>query len=295
MKTLGTGTRIAINNVLFATDFSPHSDAALPYARSVAHQYGATLFGAHVLSADDFVYLSPEVWPTQFDQEKETREKVITRLEEQLHGIPHQALSGIGNVWSVLRRLVIEHDIDLIVVGSHGRTGARKLLMGSVAETIFRQARCPVLTVGPKVMDQKSSVAEFNHILFATDFGEEASTAASYAISLAHEHQSRLSLLHVMERPLPGGPSPEPASDSLFQLLRELVPPDAALLSHPDYFIQFGLPADRILQFSCAHGVDLIVMGVHPHDAVSAVTHLAHTTAQHIVANANCPVLTVHD
>jgi len=295
MKTLGIGRQIAISNVLFATDFSPHSDAALPYARAIAHQYGATLFGAHVLSADDYVYLSPEVWPTQFDQEKETREKVITRLEDQLHGIPHQALSGTGNVSSVLQRLVIEHDIDLIVVGSHGRTGARKLLMGSVAETIFRQARCPVLTVGPRVMDQKKTVAELNHILFATDFGEQASTAASYAISLAREHQARLSLLHVLERTHPGAKSPEPAVDSLFQLLRELVPLDTELISHPEYFIQFGLATERILQFSCAHEVDLIVMGVHPHDVVSAVTHLAHTTAQEIVARANCPVLTVHD
>lgn len=294
MKTLGTGKRIAIDNVLFATDFSPHSDAALPYARAIAHQFGAQLFGAHVLSSDDFAYVSPEVWPTHLEQEEQIREEVIARLEEQLHGIPHQALSGIGNVWTVLRQLVSQHDIGLIVVGSHGRTGARKFLMGSVAETIFRQAGCPVLTVGPRVMDHKCRVAEFNHILFATDFGEAASTAASYAVALAHEHQARLSLLHVLSRPQPGSVSPEPVSDSLFHLLRELVPPDTGLLSHPDYFIQFGSPAERILQFSCAHEVDLIVMGVHSHDAVNTITHLAHTIAQEIVAHAHCPVLTVH-
>jgi len=293
MKTLGASRRVAISNILFATDFSSHSNAALPYALAVAHQYGARLYGAHVLASEDYFYVSPEVWPAHLQEEDRVQEEVMARLEEQLKGVPHQALSGIGNVWTVLQRLVSEHDIDLIVVGSHGRTGARKLLMGSVAEKIFRQAACPVLTVGPKVMDQHNSVAEFNHILFATDFGEESKAAASYAVSLAHEHQARLSLLHVLQRPRPGAVSPQTTSDLLFRRLQELVPPDTELLSHPNYFIQFGLPAERILQFSTAHGVDLIVMGLHPHKAVSAVTHMAHTTAQHIVAHAACAVLTV--
>ncbi len=293
MKTLGVGRRIAINNILFATDFSPHSDAALPYALAIAHQFGARLFGAHVLSSNDFPYPSAEAWPVHLQQEEELQEQVVTRLEKQLRGVPHQALSGIGNVGAVLRRLVREHDIDLIVVGSHGRTGARKLLMGSIAEKIFRQASCPVLAVGPKVVDQKRSVAELNDILFATDFGEGSAATASYAVSLAHEHQARLSLLHVIERPHPGALSSEPASDLLFHRLQELVPPDTDLVSHPGYIIQSGLPGERIVQFSIAHEIDLIVVGVHPHEAVSAVTHLAHTTAQHIVTHAACPVLTV--
>jgi nucleotide-binding universal stress UspA family protein len=293
MTSLGTGRQIAINNILFATDFSLHSNAALPYALGIAHQFGAKLFGAHVLSSDDFLYPAPEAWPAQLQQEQRLGEEVVARLEEQLRGVPHQALSGVGNVWTVVQRLVREHDIDLIVVGSHGRTGARKLLMGSVAEKIFRQASCPVLTVGPKVAEQDNSVAELNRVLLATDFGKASSAAASYAVSLAREHQARLSLLHVLEPSRPGALSPEPASDLLFRRLQELVPPDAQLLSPPDYFIQFGLPADRILQFSCAHEIDLIVIGVHSPEAVSAVTHLAHSTAQHIVAHAACPVLTV--
>jgi len=293
MKTLETARRIAVSNILFATDFSPHSNAALPYARAIAHQFGAKLFGAHVLSSDDFLYPTPEVWPAQLQQEQRLGEEVVARLEEQLRGVPHQALSGVGNVWTVLQRLVRDHDIDLIVVGSHGRTGARKLLMGSVAEKVFRQAPCPVLTVGPKVVDQENSVAELNRVLLATDFGKASSAAASYAVCLAHEHQARLSLLHVLERSHPGSLSPEPASDLLFRRLQQLVPPDTELLSHPDYFIQFGLPADRILQFSCAHEIDLIVVGVHSPESLTAVTHLAHSTAQHIVAHASCPVLTV--
>ncbi|MGA7926808.1 MAG: universal stress protein [Candidatus Sulfotelmatobacter sp.] len=294
MKTLETGKRVAFNNILFATDFSPHSNAALPYALAITHQYGAKLYGAHVLSSGDYLFVAPETWPTLAQQEEQVRQEAVARLEEQLRGVPHEVLSGVGDVWDVLCRLIAEHDIDLLVVGTHGRTGASKLLMGSIAEKVFRQASCPVLTVGPNVVRQQKSEAEFNRILLATDFGEESVAAAPYAISLAQEHQARLSLLHVLERPHAGTVDLESNSDFLVRRLQELVPKDAELWCHPDYFVEFGPPAERILQFSATHGTDLIVMGVRPtHGAVGTVTHLAHTTAQHIVAHATCPVLTV--
>ncbi len=298
MRSVETGRRIALRNVLFATDFSAHSNAALPYALAIAHQFGAKLFGAHVLSSDDYLFNAPEAWPGHMQQEEQLQQEAVARLEEQLRGVPHQALSGIGDVWDVLRRLIGEHDIDLLVVGSHGRTGARKLIMGSIAERIFRQACCPVLTVGPKVVDrqkdQQKSVAEFNRVLLATDFGEESEAAAAYAIALAREHQTRLSLLHVLKHAHPGSADPQADSDLLFRRLEQLVPPNTELWCHPEYFIQFGLPAERILQFSAAREVDLIVMGARPtRGVVSAATHLAHSTAQHIVAHASCPVLTV--
>ena len=168
----------------------------------------------------------------------------------------------------------------------------------AVSKMFFGGIDCPVLSVGPNVVHQQKSVAEFNRILLATNFGAESLAAASYAVSLAQEHQARLSLLHVLApphaEPRATATDLESNPDPLMRGLQELVPPDTELWCHPEYFIQFGPPADRILQFSGAHGVDLIVMGVHPaYGAVSAVTHLVHSTAQHIVAHATCPVLTV--
>jgi nucleotide-binding universal stress UspA family protein len=189
---------------------------------------------------------------------------------------------------------IAKHDIDLIVVGTHGRTGALKLVMGSIAEKIFRQAPCPVLTVGPNVVSQQKSLAEFNQILLATDFGEESVAAVPYAISLAQEHQASLSLLHVLERPHVGSVDLESNSDFLLRRLQELVPKDTELWCHPEYIVQFGSPAERILEFCATRGADIIVMGVRPtHGTVNTVTHLTHTTAQHIVAHAACPVLTI--
>jgi len=294
MKTLGAGKPIAIHNVLFATDFSPHSNAALPYALAIAHQFGARLYGAHVLSSDDYLFFAPEAWPAHAQRTEQLQQEAVTRLDEQLRGVPHQALCGVGDVWDVLSRLIGEHDIGLLVIGTHGRTGARKLFMGSIAEKIFRQAGCPVLTVGPGVLHQQKSGAKFNQILLATDFGEESRAAASYAVLLAQEHQARLALLHVLAPVDAGTINLQPNSDPRIRRLHELVPPDSTPWCDPEYFVQCGAPAERILQFSEAHGVDLIVMGVHPaYGAVSAVTHLAHSTAQHIVAHAACPVLTI--
>ena len=204
MKTLEAGKRIGLKNILFATDFSAYSNAALPYALAIARQYGAKLFGAHVVASEDYLFTAPESWPAHIQQEEQLQQEVTARLEEQLQGVPHEVLFGVGDVWKVLSRLIGEHDVDLIVVGTHGRTAARKLLMGSVAEKIFRQATCPVLIVGPNVPGMKNGERQFQRILFATDFSKESLAALPYAVSLAEEDQSQLALLHVVEQPSAG-------------------------------------------------------------------------------------------
>jgi nucleotide-binding universal stress UspA family protein len=298
MKALEAGKRITLNNILFATDFSPHSNAALPYAVAIARQYGARIYGAHVVASEDYLFTAPDLWPSHLQQEKQLEQEVIGRLEEQLRGIEHEALFGAGNVWEVLSRLIVEHDIDLLVVGTHGRTGARKLLMGSVAERIFRQAACPVLSIGPNVPSKPAEEIRFRSILLATDFGEESLASLQHAFSLAEETQAQLTLLHVVEQPIAGTIDREAETLSVMRRLNDLVPPEAEAWCHVECRVEFGqqfaLPAQRILEIAKDKTADLIVLGVRPtHRAMGTVTHLAHSTAQHIVAHATCPVLTV--
>jgi len=298
MKTLEAGKRIALKNILFATDFSPHSDVALPYAAAIACQFGARLYGAHVVASGDYLLTAPDSWPVHIQPEEQLRQEVLARLEEQLRGVPHDALFGVGDVWNVLSRLIGERDIDLLVVGTHGRTGARKLLLGSIAEKIFRLAACPVLSVGPNVSCKPNREIQFQKILFATDFSEESLTALPYAISLAEEDQAQLALLHVVEHPAAGILHLEAVRASLLGRLHELVPPEAETWCQVECLVefshQFAPPAERILEIARDRAADLIVLGVRPaHRAASTLTHLAHTTAQHIVAHAACPVLTV--
>ncbi|MGA8216692.1 MAG: universal stress protein [Candidatus Sulfotelmatobacter sp.] len=298
MKTLETSKRVALKNILFATDFSPYSNAALPYALAIARQYGARLFGAHVVPSEDYLFTAPESWPAHIQREEQLEQEVAARLEEQLREVQHEVLFGVGDVWKVLARLISEHDIDLIVVGTHGRTGARKLLMGSVAEKIFRQAVCPVLSVGPNVSCKPDAEIQFRRILFATDFGCESLAALPYAISLAEEDQAQLALLHVIEQPPAGILDLDEVRTSVKRRLKELVPPEAEAWCHVECLIEFGRqfapPAERILEIASTQMADLIVLGVRPtHGAVATVTHLGHTTAQHILAHAASPVLTI--
>jgi nucleotide-binding universal stress UspA family protein len=298
VKALEAGKRIAISNILFATDFSPHSNTALPYALGFARQYGAKLYGAHVVLSEDYLFSAPNSWPSHIQQEDQLQQEVTERLENQLRGVPHETLFGVGDVWKVLSRFIGERDIDLIVVGTHGRTGARKLLMGSIAEKIFRQAACPVLTIGPNVPRPANSEVQLQRILFATNFAEESSAALSYATSLAEENQAQLLLLHVVEQPAAGIIDVESFKEPVMRRLKELAPPDAEPWCRVECLIefsrQFSGPAERILEVAKDRNVDLIVLGVRPtHRALSAVTHLAHTTDQNIVAHAACPVLTV--
>ncbi len=298
MKTVLAGTRIALKNILFATDFSPHSNAALPYALAIARQYGAKLYGAHVQAPEDYLFLVPETWPAHVQQEEELQSEAAVRLEQQLQGVPHQILSGAGDVWNVLSGFIAEHDIDLLVIGTHGRTGARRVFMGSVAEKIFRQAACPVLSVGPTVSSRPSGGSAIQHSLFATDFGDESLAALPYAISLAEEDQGQLALLHVVEHPAAGIVDLDAVRSSLMSRLRELVPPEAEPWCHVECLVEFGQQFaavdEKILEVAKDRSADLIILGARPtRRALSPVTHLARTTAQHIVANAACPVLTL--
>jgi len=298
MNTVAVGKRIALKNILFATDFSPCSNVALSYALSVARRYGATLHAAHVMPTEaDMLYLSPESWQAASEEENQIVSRYVDQLENQLRGLPHRVLTPRGRVADALAEVVEACQIDLLVLGTHGRTGVRKLLMGSVAEEVFRRAACPVLSVGPNVFRKPHREAEFQGILFATDFSPASLAALPYAISLAEEDEARLWLLHVVGQPAAGIADLEATTSFLLRRLRELIPPEAEPWCHSECLVEFGelfaSPVERILQVAEERAVDLIVLGVRPvRSNVGLVTHLASTTAQ-ILTQAACPVLSV--
>jgi nucleotide-binding universal stress UspA family protein len=290
---LDSATRISLKNILYATDFSSQSEAALPYALAIARRYGSKLYAAHVISFDAPL-LPSEAWAVTSAQVEREAKEGIQRVDAQLQGVPHQVFLRRGDVWEALSEIVQTREIDLLVMGTHGRTGLRKLLMGSVAEEIFRQAPCPVLTVGPKASANSKGVVELHEILFATHFGPESLAAAPYAISLAQEHQAQLALLYVLERADASIRDPELTAASLLHRLQTLVPPEAELWCHPKYFVKYGSPGDQILELANTRHANLIVLGAHRVQRhLGATTHLARTTAHKVLSQAECPVLTV--
>ena len=292
MKAVPAKARIALKNILFATDFSPAADAAAPFATQIARSYGAKVYGVHVNALNDYAAVAPEAWTVMVEaSEKEAKEQ-IQRLNEQLNSVEHEVVIGQGNITETITNLIKEREIDLVVVGTRGRTKLGKALLGSVAEQILRQAPCPVLTVGPHVTMELPREPGSREILYATDLAAEFPAAAPYAISLAQENQAHLILLHVIENRKTGElVSPSEVVDSKMRKLRQLVPPGAELWCQPGCCVEPGAPAERILTVAKRLHTDLIVLGARP--AKGLATHLDMGTVHKVVSQATCPVLTV--
>jgi nucleotide-binding universal stress UspA family protein len=230
------------------------------------------------------------------EEDPEKTEKEFTaQLDERLKAIPHEVVIARGETWNALLSFVEKKNIDLLVMGTHGRTGLGRAMLGSVAEAVFRQCQCPVLTIGPNVRRHPDQLIESKKILHPTDFTPASRAAIPYAISLAQEHQAHLVLLHVIQRPHAaelrhGG---EFVSITM-QLLRDLVTPEANFWVDSEQLVEYGSPAETILNVARQRAADLIVLGVRKaRGRVGLATHFGRATACQVVSEAICPVLTV--
>jgi nucleotide-binding universal stress UspA family protein len=295
MRAVDTNTRIALKNILFATDFSPAAEAALPYAIGLASQYGGKVHGLHVRFPATYPIVGPEAMPQVIEAAEEQAKFEAQQLHEMLAGVPHEVTVSEGDLWPTISEIVEKQKTDLIVMGTHGRTGVSRALLGSAAEEIFRKATCPVLTVGPHISPNTERRLAMKEILYATDFSPESLAALPYAVSLAQEHQSNLTLLHVVGKPEVGDlVRGEQYADSTLRQLRSLVPAEAELWCEPKCRVERGPEAEKIMEVATAIGADLIVVGVRsPQGGLGATTHVLRSIAHSVVTHAQCPVLTV--
>jgi nucleotide-binding universal stress UspA family protein len=295
MKTATARTAVRIRNILFATDFSAAAAHAIPFVRQIAKHYDADLVTLHVRPLVVNPMTEPVSWPTDIEAAKAEDDKHRKEILDAFPGIRTQVRIEEGSIKDHLEAAIEKNNTDLVVIGTRGRTGLGKMLMGSVAEEIFRTVSCPVLTVGPHTDVSRVPGGQFREIVFATDLSPESQGAAAYAVSLAQEFQSRLLLVHVIPEPEAGElVTAADVTASSKNLLRKLVPPEAEAWCRPDYFVFRGDPAEKILDFANLRETDLIVLGVRPETGVpGAATHLPISMAHKIVSHAACPVLTV--
>jgi len=289
--------RVSIKNILYLTDFSEASESALPFAMSFAREYGSAVHALHILMPPPYVYATPESSAAGLAALEDGAVEGMKQIDAQLAGLPHDtAIERDVMIMPRLQRAIRDWHVDLVVLGTRGRTGAQKLMLGSVAEEIFRQSPVPVLTIGPRTQNQPHNAARFHRVMFATDFSPESMAAAPYAISIAQENQAVLLLLHVVKDHDKGGAWNRKEASVAHALgnLHEIVPPDAELWCRPETLVKFGNPAVQILETAEGRGIDLIVMGVkNAAGHLGAATHLERATAHQIVSHAACPVLTV--
>lgn len=281
-----------IANILLPTDFSDCSRAALPYARALAQHYGSIIYVVHVAAPEETGGIPVAHMPAEL---RAVRERAEAQMESFLAGdalacVEHHASVECGPVSDIVTALIQQHDIDLVVIGTHGRRGVKKIVIGSVAEDIFRLSPCPVLTIGPEVKNTGLAAGALTHLLYATDFSSGSLQVLPYAVSLAQQTGARLTLLHAIED----------SSEVLWtylndaiagarQRLSELLPESAA----EDIVVACGPAGEAILNVAEMRQAGLIVMGAHRAAAHTSVTHLPWATASLVVSRATCPVLTV--
>jgi nucleotide-binding universal stress UspA family protein len=301
----------SLKNILFATDLSPSSQVALPLLRAIAERYGSTVHVLHVLAPEPRLEV-PLDMPPELDTDREAAQSALNTLlaGKPLGDVASTATVARGPLWDVLAGFIEEKSIDLIVLGTHGRRGLKKLVFGSVAEQIFRLARCPVLTMNPHSVTEGKAPTRIATILFATDFSSGSHRALPYAESLARTHQAHLILLHAVSAGAEIVPidlsaqqaAVELPSEFAAQALADAREQMAEMVSRgrfrelaPEIIVEYGPAAETILSVAKSKQADLIVMGAHRALGSLIASHLPWATASMVVCQAHCPVLTVRN
>jgi nucleotide-binding universal stress UspA family protein len=278
-------------NILFATDFSPCSEMALACVQAIAQRSGSTVHLVHVI--DPETSAGPLGMPYEHIEDRKTvAQRALKRLvqSEVLKGVNCTQTVESGEVCEVVCRLAAEAKVDAIVLGTHGRGGLKHLVLGSVAEQIFRRATCPVLTVGPEA-HAGPFTGKLKSIVYATDFSPASRAALPYAVSLARAEGAKLILVHGV-RNFPGDEecSAMHVDEMVASATREL----HNMLSQYgemacEAVAKFMPAVELILEVAAENQADLIVMGAH----AGTSSHIPWAVAHRVVCHARCPVLTV--
>ena len=310
MSSTVTVPDIALKSVLIAFDFSEASRKPLHHALAIARHYGAKFYFAHVVSGIGYTIAGQEALSLAAERTRRTAQQLEQELlaNGALAGLHHEFIILEGDVWEQLEMLIREKQVDMVVVGTHGRGPLGKLLLGSVAEQVFRHADCLVDTVGPgsyedSLVEKPKPVRPF---LFPTDFTPASLHALPYAISFANHFGAKLVVLHV----LPVAPIPEgfhwSTTGDLTQMrdearmasqrqFEELNLQNTQMAIQPEFIVKHGIPGEQILLASHALKADLIILGLHRHEHIEAVSHMPWHLAYKVVCDAHCPVLTIRN
>jgi len=294
MKTFEPKNSVSIKNVLFATDFSPATEAAFAYAVAIADRYHSKLYLVHVINTETFDLLELQSAQVIIKQAKEAANRKLTQLVDPL-GLPrdrYQIVVAEGVISETLLDIVRQNQIDLVVLGTHGRRALKKLFMGSTAEEMFRLAPCPVLTVGPKTAPVPTK-GPLRHILYPVEFVPDYSKAAPYVVSLAERYTATLTIMNVREDMPTSANAAEEFPQPIKRWIRDHVPQESDMGDRIRFERGFGPAANAIVDFAAKAGVDLIVMSITDLDPLMAAHHPNTGTAYELVSRAPCPVLTI--
>jgi nucleotide-binding universal stress UspA family protein len=287
------------DRVLCPVDFSEFSANAYDFAHSLARHYKARLFVLHVVEPLLSIYhgyMSPAVVEEVYSRQVSDAQEQVRRLAEGHEGeqVESEVFVQIGLVADSILSFAEDHDVDLVVIGTHGRHGLDRLTMGSIAERILRRTRCAVLTVRERARTFVSPASlhepvRLQRVLCCVDFSENAPRALEYAFSLAFQYQAEITLLHVLEDSAAGLRTNE--QTETLKCLEDLVPVDARNSATVVPVVRTGKPYEQIIEYAAQAQTDLIVMGVRGRNALDLA--LFGSTTHRVIQLGPCPVLVV--
>jgi len=291
MAALPQVARISLKDILFPTDFSEASEAALPFALKLARTYGARVHVAHVILPEPH----PRVLSPRMAEQENVWDEANGRLDEFTHGsrignVHCTSLLAIGDLGETIPAMIREHQIGMVIVGTRGRRGVSRLVMGSKAETIYRSASCPVMTIGPRI---SKSEWKPETILCPVDLEGDPKPALEYALELAEDNAAELIVMTAVSI-VPWQHRAEVERETCGRM-RKLLPtfgqPDG--MSEPQFLVRWEPATEAILTCADVRQVDLIVMGVRKSRVAGLSSHLPWPVASEVVSRAGCPVITV--
>lgn len=290
-----------IRTILWPTDFSEASQHAFDHAAAIARWYSARVVALHAFSplfAEVPALAGADEDEIDFDTAAGQRQLLRLDLGARASAVDLEVDAIQAPPAATIVEYAERHDVDLIVMGTHGAGGFEHLILGSVTEKVLRKARCPVLTVPPRA--QATSSLPFKRIVCPTDFSASSLAALEIALSFAREGDASLTLLHVID---------DPGENELFVARPYDVHQHAALrkqhvMDHlgrllPDpepacaakRIVESGKPYQEILRVARDEPSDLIVMGVQGRGPLDLM--MFGSTTNQVVRRATCPVLTV--
>ena len=304
---------VAIDRVLCPVDLSPCSRTALQHALALARWYEAKVTVLHVFRQVQVVdtavaalggglYAPPVALP-EVDRTQVERHvaEFVAHTPGAADGAVVHTCEGI-NVREEILREAEAIEADLLVLGSHGLTGVKRLVLGSVAENVLRHSPRPVLIVPAHASEAPTSGVPFRRIVCAVDFDADSYRALRYAFDLAQESDAQLTLLHAVAMPAVHVGAEdltidaESVRDTVMRNARArldtLVPDDARAYCSVRAEVVEGQAHQAVLGLATEVNADLIIMGVHSRAAFDVAVF--GSTTQAVVRAAHCPVLTVH-
>ncbi|CAB1074844.1 hypothetical protein D1AOALGA4SA_2664 [Olavius algarvensis Delta 1 endosymbiont] len=298
--------RVQFKTILCATDFSDFSNQTVGYGVALAREFDARLIICHVIDLSS-VAIYGEFQLDPVGQQNRIVEDANSQLENLIGDQPiaWEPLITVGKPADEISRTVEDQNIDLVITATRGRSGFKRLILGSVTERLMRTLPCPLMVVQSpehELVDAPEQVVRLKKILVGCDFSQNSARAFDHGLSLAQEFQAELHLAHVIEPPVQpnllkeetwvSGEIQQDYHNLLIEKLKDTVPAEAANWCTPQISIMEGQPYDELVKFADTRDIDMIVLGVRGHGLVK--TLFLGSTTDRVVRNAPCPVLSVN-